>query len=58
MGIYAIEETCSQKMIETSGRREGVIVYEEYRMWNLLFEKGVDWDNLYQSLQLPNKQFE
>lgn len=52
MGIYAIEEHFSKEMIETNERREGVIVsFEEYRMWNLLFEKrrNLDWDNLYRT---------
>ena len=52
MGIYAMEEHFSKEMIETNERREGVIVsYEEYRMWNLLFEdrRNLEWDNLYRT---------
>jgi hypothetical protein len=52
MGIYAIEEHFSKEMIETNQRREGVVVsYEEYRMWNLLFEnrRNLHWDNLYRT---------
>ena len=55
MGVYAMEEHFSKELIESQGRREGVIVsFDENRLWQeeVTPQGNVDWGSVYQAANL------